>query len=169
VLLSDPRERRPLAAPVRVPLTAGNLEDSVLASGSIPLVMEGVRAIEGAPPGVYRDGGVTDYHLHSPLIGTEGLVLYPHYCGHLVPGWFDKGLPWRRVGPGATSRMLLVYPGPSFVARLPFGKIPDRRDFHILDSASRKRYWRRVIGECERLADELEAVLETGDLGDRVG
>lgn len=168
VLLSDPREERPLTAEVRAPLTAGNLEDAVMASGSIPLVMEGVRDIEGAPPGVYRDGGVTDYHVHSPLTGADGVVLYPHYSGHLVPGWFDKGLPWRRAGRGVTSRMLLMYPDPGFVARLPYGKIPDRRDFHVLDPEARKRYWRRVIAECERLAEELARVLETGELGERV-
>jgi hypothetical protein len=139
-----------------------------MASGSIPLVMEGVRAIGGAPPGVYRDGGVTDYHVHSPLTGADGVVLYPHYCGHLVPGWFDKLLPWRRAGGKALSRVLLMYPDPGFVARLPYGKIPDRRDFHVLDPDARKRYWRRVIAECERLAEELAQVLETGELGDRV-
>lgn len=168
-LFSDPREKRALAADVRAPLTAGNLEDAVMASGSIPLVMEGVRDVEGAPRGVYRDGGVTDYHVHSPLTGADGVVLYPHYCGHLVPGWFDKLLPWRRAGGKALSRVLLMYPDPGFVARLPYGKIPDRRDFQVLDPDARKRHWRRVVAECERLAEELERVLETGDLGDRVG
>lgn len=33
-----------------------------MASGSIAVVMEGVRNIGGVPEGIYRDGGVTDYH-----------------------------------------------------------------------------------------------------------
>src|SRR5690606_18197289 len=43
--------------PTRVlPLDADNLRPALLASGSIPLVLEGVD-IPGAPPGKYRDGG----------------------------------------------------------------------------------------------------------------
>jgi len=47
---------------IDVPLTRENLRPALLASGAIPLVLAGVRDIEGAPPGVYRDGGVVDYH-----------------------------------------------------------------------------------------------------------
>ena len=47
----------------RVALSESNLADSILATGSIPMVLSGVSDIAGAPPGIYRDGGVIDYHL----------------------------------------------------------------------------------------------------------
>ena len=53
-------------------LTPDNLRAALLASGSIPLLMEGER-IPGAP-GVYRDGGIADYHLdldYGPGPGAE--------------------------------------------------------------------------------------------------
>ena len=43
-------------------LTQGNIHNALLASGSIPIVIEGIPQIEGAPEGMYRDGGIVDYH-----------------------------------------------------------------------------------------------------------
>ena len=60
--------------------------------------------------------------------------------------------------------MLRLWP-PGFVQRLPYGKIPDREDFARMDDAQRMGYWRRVVAECGLLADELEGLLESGDLG----
>ncbi|TYK64730.1 patatin-like phospholipase family protein [Colwellia echini] len=48
-------------------LTAANIKSTVLASGSIPLVMSGVKDIAGAEKGIYRDGGVIDYHFDFSL------------------------------------------------------------------------------------------------------
>jgi hypothetical protein len=87
-----------------------------------------------------------------------------------VPGWFDKGLPWRRArGPAHARRFrraLLVAPSAAFVARLPGGKIPDRRDFYALPPAERVRRWQRVVDESERLGDELRALAESGRVAD---
>ena len=150
--------------PRAVPLTAANLKPAILASGSIPLVMSGVRDIPGAPPGVYRDGGIVDYHLDIPFAVDDGIVLFPHYTGRVIPGWFDKSLPWRKPVPGNMQNVLLVAPSPAFVATLPFGKIPDRGDFKRFAGrdAERMSYWRTVIGESERMAD---AFLEIGEKG----
>lgn len=69
------------------------LRDALLASGSIPLVLDAVTDIAGAPPGRYWDGGLVDYHLHLPYQREPDLVLYPHFADHIVPGWLDKAMP----------------------------------------------------------------------------
>lgn len=109
-------------------LTRENLRDVLLASGAIPLVLEGVR-IPGTPGGVHWDGGVLDYHPDLDFGAGEGLVLYPHFYSHVVPGWFDKSLRWRHARGTNFRRALLISPSDAFVAKLPGSKIPDRRDF----------------------------------------
>ncbi len=147
---------------VHVPLRPDNVAAALLATGAIPLVIEGVRDIPGAPPGVYRDGGITDYHFDVPLRVGEGLVLYPHFYSHFTPGWFDKALRWRRADPRHFDKVLVLSPSPEFVAALPFGKIPDRSDFEKLDEATRFDYWQTVLAESARLADEFSHMVRTG-------
>lgn len=149
-------------------LTEANLADVVLASGSIPLVLNGVRDIKGAPPGTYRDGGVLDYHLDLELSADDRLTLFPHFFSYLVPGWFDKGLNRRRVRPQHTSRTILIAPSPEFVSRLPYGKIPDRKDFLEMEPAQRRKSWRAAVSACGELADELTEVLEKDRLPSRM-
>jgi hypothetical protein len=173
VLFFDPRDEPPFGKLAGIPmhsvaLSEGNLEDAVVASGSIPLVLTGVPDIVGAPPGMYRDGGVVDYHFSDPLSLGNGLVLYPHFYPYMVPGWFDKSLPWRRARGAATDKVLLISPSEDFVGRLPFGKIPDRKDFESLDNDERIKYWRKVVAESERMADELRSVVERGVISDRL-
>ena len=191
---------------VHRPLTRDNLRAALRASGSIPLLMEGVR-VPGAP-GLHWDGGVLDYHLDLDFAGARiggtsdggplgggslgggslgggslgedasgaggapGLVLYPHFYAHLVPGWFDKGLRWRRArGPrhaAAFRRALLVAPSDAFVAALPGGKIPDRDDFYAFDDAERRRRWRAVVDASARLGEEFAELLDAGRLADAV-
>jgi hypothetical protein len=141
----------------RVPLDAGNAEDALLASGSIPRVCAPVRDIAGAPPGGYWDGGLIDYHLLLPYTRLPGIVLYPHFAPHVTPGWLDKHLPWRRA-PRAhpwLDNVLVMAPAASFVATLPNGRLPERNDFYRYgtDHAKRIRDWERAIGECGRFAD----------------
>jgi len=147
---------------VCVPLRADNVADALLASGAIPIVIDGVRDIAGAPRGIYRDGGITDYHFNAPFRQGEGLVLYPHFYSHFTPGWFDKSLPWRRADPAHLGNVLVLAPSPGFVASLPFGKIPDRKDFELLDDDSRFAYWQTVLSESARLADEFSTMVRTG-------
>ncbi|OJT23137.1 alpha/beta hydrolase [Archangium sp. Cb G35] len=152
---------------VHLPLTRENLRPALMASGSIPLVLAGVR-IPGTGEGVYRDGGVLDYHLDLEFGPGQGLVLYPHFYPYVVPGWFDKSLPWRRAGPLNFRRALLISPSPEHVARLPGGRIPDRDDFVRLPEAERLRAWRQVLAEGQRMGDELRELLATGKLAERV-
>lgn len=147
----------------RVPLTVDNARDAVYASGSIPIQMEGVHDPAGAPPGVYRDGGLADYHIDQPLV-DEGLVLMPHFADAMVPGWFDKFLPWRRR-PRRAANTLLIAPSPEFLARLPRGRIPDRKDFwyYAKDDAARVRDWHACVAEGERMAEATRRLLEAPD------
>jgi hypothetical protein len=98
-----------------VRLTANTLRPALLASGSIPLLLEGLR-IPGAPTGVHWDGGVLDYHLDLDFGAGDGLVLYPHFYPHIVPGWFDKRLPWRRGRTRHFDRALLIAPSREFAS-----------------------------------------------------
>ena len=152
----------------RVELSAENLHDVILATGSIPLVLSGVRDIHGAAPGVYRDGGVIDYHLDLPHSDTERITLYPHFFDRIVPGWFDKKLTWRSARPAHVDRTLLICPSPQFVAALPYGKIPDRTDFHRYPPAERVRIWREVVAACRALADEFLEAVERDDFESRL-
>lgn len=153
---------------VNAPLSAENVCDAVLASGSIPLVMAGVQNPRGAPAGNYRDGGITDYHFDLRFEHPQGLALYPHFFPYMVPGWFDKSLSWRRVRGGAMQNTLLVAPSPAFVARLPYGKIPDRNDFYKLDTGERLKYWNRVVEMSRRVADDFRELWQTGAIADHL-
>lgn len=150
-----------------VALSPDTVRSALLASGSIPLVLDGVR-IPGAPHGVHWDGGVLDYHLDLDFGPGDGLVLYPHFYSHVVPGWFDKRLPWRRARATNFDRALLIAPSAAFVASLPGSKIPDRRDFFSFDHTERMRRWQATLDASERLGDELRALIETGRIADVV-
>ena len=172
-LFYDARDRPPFfdvgGFPLeRTPLTEKNLGESVRASGSIPLVLRGVRDIAGAPRGVYRDGGIIDYHLDLPTSADDRLTLFPHFFSYLKPGWFDKKLSWRRHRPDSIDRTILVCPSAEFVSRLPNRKVPDRTDFQTMEPAARRKAWRRVVAACEELADELLDVLDRQQLPARL-
>ncbi len=164
-LFYDPRSRPPFfdltGFPIdRIPLAVDNLRDAVLASGSIPMVLHGVRDIAGAPPGTYRDGGVIDYHLDVPTVGREQLTFFPHFFDWFKPGWFDRQLRWRGVDPANFARTLVVCPSPAFIERLPERKVPDRTDFVRLTPDERVNVWRQVVDQCKELADELNDALD---------
>lgn len=174
VILHDPRQRPPLAELLDFPsahvsLDAGNLRAALMASGAIPWVMQGVRDIPGASSGMYRDGGLLDYHLDLPY-QAPGVVLYPHFLNRVVPGWFDKGLPWRRGNLEQLKNVLLLSPSADYLARLPFGKLPDRRDFQrfVGDDAGRQRYWRTAMAESQRLGDAFLQLADSGQLHEHV-
>lgn len=152
----------------RVALTPENLEDAIVATGSIPLVLQGVPDIAGARPGIYRDGGVIDYHLDLPHSDAERLTLFPHFYDRIVPGWFDKKLQWRRPQAGNVDRTILISPSEDFVARLPYGKIPDRTDFANFEPAERVRVWKQCVEACRALADEFLEVVEKDQLAARL-
>ncbi|MCH8539084.1 MAG: patatin-like phospholipase family protein, partial [Alkalimonas sp.] len=111
-----------------VALNAQNLTQALQASGSIPLVLDPVCDIPGAGPGVFYDGGITDYHFDLPF-SQQGLVLYPHFYPQVSPGWFDKSLPWRKGFSAHYDKVVMLCPSEQWVQSLPGGKIPDRNDF----------------------------------------
>ena len=151
-----------------VPLRENNIMQAMMATGAIPYVLEGVRDIPGAPSGLYWDGGMTDYHFDMDFHAGDGLVLYPHFSAEVIPGWFDKALPWRRAHAQHYDRVVLVTPSKEFVATLPNGKIPDRKDFEKLGADERIRCWRQVLKASERLADDFQELVESGVGLDRI-
>lgn len=139
-----------------VALQANNYRDALLASGAIPVVIEGVKNPAGAPKGMYRDGGMVDYHFDLPIKPKQGLVLFPHFMPALKPGWFDKPLNWRKVQAENYSHTIVVCPSRAFVESLPFGKIPDRKDFERMDNDSRIRYWLTVVDRNKAIAEAFD-------------
>ena len=157
------------------PLTRDNLAAGLLASGTLPMLMKPVLDIAGAPPGHYWDGGIIDYNLALPyarLARQEqgALVFYPHFSKHIVPGWLDKALPWRRAarGPnrGWLDNVLIVAPSAEFLGKLPRGKLLDRSDFkhYGLNHDARILAWRQAMEEGGRLRDEFAAFVDKPDL-----
>jgi predicted acylesterase/phospholipase RssA len=144
----------------RVALTGKNFKKALLASGSIPLVMNGVDSIEGAPDGVYRDGGIIDYHPVFDFTGNTNenrIVLYHHFYDEIIPGWFDKKLFWRRAGKKDLKNVLLLAPSPEFVSDLPYKRIPDRKDFKNFEGKDEERidFWKKAKEKSLALGQEF--------------
>jgi hypothetical protein len=157
------------------PLAPDNVAAALLATGTLPFVMEAVRDIPHAPAGTYWDGGLIDYQLalpYSRVAGNPegGLVLYPHFSGHIVPGWFDKQLPWRRAGGGRNrgwlDNVILIAPSRAFLQTLSRGKLPDRKDFIYYGTNDDQRIlnWKLAMSEGERLRDAFMAFVDKPDL-----
>lgn len=149
-----------------VPLTRDNARAALMASSAIPGVMRGVIDPPGAPPGTYRDGGVADYHFGPEIDLAEGIALYPHFYPHLVPGWFDKPLRWRRTR--GLRRVVVLTPSDDYIAALPNGRIPDRKDFETMRDSERMTAWRRVIEMGRQLGEAFVELLSGGRLADVV-
>lgn len=142
-----------------VALSRENVRDALLASGSIPLVLAGVTGIAGAPPGVYWDGGIIDYHLDLPYdVGEDELILFPHFSPQVIPGWFDKFVPWRRAAGERMANVVLLCPSPAFAKTLPLGKIPDRKDFERYFKRDDERIaaWNATVAQCEAMVHDFE-------------
>jgi hypothetical protein len=137
----------------QVKLSDQNRIDALLASGTIPLVAAPVADPAAAPPGLYWDGGLIDYHLAWPWQQRDGLVLYPHFVDHVVPGWLDKSFHWRRQKGLATDNLIVIAPSPKFLATLPGGHLPERQDFYRFkqDHLARGAQWRDIVKRCEAM------------------
>lgn len=169
-IIHDSRIRTPVSKLVdfpshEVPLSRDNLLPALLASASIPMIMAGVRNIPGAPEGLYRDGGLLDYHLDLPY-EQPGIILYPHFTDRVVPGWFDKSLPWRRGDATRLQDVLLVSPSADYLASLPDRKLPDRKDFerYVDDDTGREKAWHQAIAASQELGDEFIELVDSGRL-----
>ena len=162
------KEKPPFASMNQFPLgiyglTQSNFKTALLSSGSIPMAMEGISNIDGVS-GIFRDGGILDYHLDIPFLPNEnGLVLYPHFYEHITPGWFDKSLN-RKPDKKNMKSVVLVAPSNRFVDSLPFGKIPDRKDFKTFFGKDKERveYWKKVVEKNKKLGDEFFEAIESG-------
>lgn len=146
----------------RVPFSTENIRNALLASGSIPLVMEGINNIKNSPQGMYRDGGIVDYHFDFEIKNT-GLTLYPHFSSTLKAGWFDKNLS-RKVRMKHYDNTVLVCPSAKFIAALPHHKIPDRNDFLTMNREQRMTYWQQVMQESEKLAQAFDQLYQTQNI-----
>ena len=138
-----------------VDLSVSNFKQALLASGSIPMIMQGVRDIPQATKGMYRDGGIVDYHFDIDIANRDGLTLYPHFNARPKAGWFDKSLN-RDVQSYNYDNVVMLVPSDEFVQSLPFGKIPDRTDFTTMDAKPRIKYWQSVLAQTERLAESFD-------------
>ncbi|WP_133470410.1 patatin-like phospholipase family protein [Paraglaciecola marina] len=144
-----------------VPLSAGNLPKALMASGSIPLIIEGVQNIQNAPKGMYRDGGIIDYHFDLNFGPEKGLVLYPHFNRRPIPGWFDKSLKKRLPHNTSYDDVVMLVPSEEFISQLPYAKIPDRKDFETMPVEQRIPYWETVINQSDRLGQTFAKLYES--------
>ena len=175
-LFHDPRGLPPLSDRdtipfVHNPLRAGNFKDALLASGSIPLVMSAVSHIEGARPGIYRDGGMIDYHMDLPYrLSDDEIVLMPHYTDRIVPGWLDKQLSWRKPAADHMANVVMVAPTKAFVQQLPNAKIPDRTDFKLYFKKDRERFdaWDKTVEMCRPPAEAFMELVASGRIKEKV-
>lgn len=153
------------------PLTQQNGLMGLLATGSIPMVVHGIKDIPGVGEGMYRDGGIVDYHFNQRFLPTSSnvdleqqkLVLYPHFYNEFKPGWFDKYIKQRFSNPKHFDNVVVLAPTEAFVNSLPNQKIPDRKDFLEMPDDIRIAYWHKVIAESERLADEFNEICHHSD------
>lgn len=148
-----------------------NFRHVLLASAAIPLVVAGVHDIYRAPVGVYRDGGLVDYHLtHRYTKQKEGITLFFHHQERIIPGWLDKRLMSRKPAARSLNNVLMVYPTQEFVAELPGERIPDRVDYltFINDPQQRMANWRQVVTSVAPLGEEFLELVASGKIRDLV-
>ena len=141
---------------------AESVKPSLLASGAIPYVMAGVENIPGAATGMYRDGGIIDYHFDLGF-NQNGLILYPHFNKAPKAGWFDKSLS-RSPSRKNYDKTVMLVPSDRFINQLPYQKIPDRKDFETMSYEQRLKYWRTVFSESQKLADAFHDFVEKQDI-----
>jgi hypothetical protein len=148
-----------------------NFKYAVMASGAIPLVVAGVHNIYGAPRGVYRDGGLIDYHLsHQFAAQKNEIVLFFHHQERIIPGWLDKNLVQRAPDPETLSNVLMVFPTQSFVEKLPGEKVPERADFiaYLDDQETRIKNWYKAVELFAPLGEDFIELVESGKIKDVV-
>ena len=81
----------------------------------------------------------------------------------MIPGWFDKFLPWRQRRYSRCTETGTLCPSEEFTADLPMGKIPDRSDFQTLADDQRIEYWEQCVTHSRALAEEFMALLQGSD------
>ena len=146
-----------------------NFMDALVASSAIPLVVEGIQDIQTAPKGVYRDGGLIDYHMLLPYDCPEDkIILLPHFFSQFKQGWFDKYLSYRKPSNVNLDQVLMIYPSDKFVQTLPNQRVSDRKDFTEFDNDTRIKNWNMVFDAGLHLGEELQNIIEKGQLIEQI-
>ncbi|UTH73490.1 hypothetical protein [Chromobacterium sp. IIBBL 290-4] len=142
-------------------LAADNIEAALMGTVAIPGLIHGVQ-LPGLPQATYRDGGLTDYHIDFPFAHGDEIALYPHFTDRIVPGWFDKTLPWRKPSQANHANTVLIAPSREYLAALPGGGLPDRKDFrrYLGRDELRRQHWKTATAESQRLGDAFLEWLE---------
>jgi len=98
------------------------------------------------------------------------LILYPHFYPYIIPGWFDKKNVNRRINGSAADRIILLAPSEKFISRLPFGRIPDRKDFSCLmgQDGVRVNAWEKAADMGRLLGDAFLEATHSGRIQDLV-
>lgn len=151
-------------------LSTENLPAAALATGSVPLYMTAVRDLPGLPPGAWRDGGLTDYHLAHRWQRGPGLTLLPHFAVDVLPTWFDQRGRRRPPLPEVADDLLVVARDATWIASLPDRRLPHRDDFLTFAErpAERRRRWLEVARRAHELGDQLGEDLATGAIARKV-
>lgn len=151
-----------------VALNSDNFYDAIRASGAIPVYMHGIRDIKGAGPGMYRDGGMLDYHpVPGNLWDSEELVLYPHFYPYCKEGWFDKLHPKRKASSQLMRNVIMISPSQQFLESTELGRIPDRKDFvsYANNDAKRIQLWQEVQQRSVEMGEEFLALTRSQNWG----
>lgn len=174
VKLEDPRDRALLFDDNKFntaiyDLTSENFIDAILASSAIPMAIEPIKAIKGAPKGIYRDGGIIDYHMVQKYQCPEGkVVLIPHFFEQFKQGWFDKHLSYRKPNPKDLENAVLIYPSKKFIQSLPNNKVPDRKDFTTFSNEDRNHHWGIAYQRSFELANEFKELIDNGKIAETI-
>lgn len=168
VLISQQASHEPYMKPPEViELGVNNLKQALVASGAIPMVLEPTK-VDGGKDRWHWDGGMVDYHFSGPFQVDQGLVFYPHFFPKIVPGWFDKAIPWRKAKAKNYDNVVMITPSHDFISKLPYGKIPDRKDFNKLNDQDREQYWQAVLSATNGLVEDFHTRLSKDKLASSV-
>ncbi len=152
-----------------ITLNEFNFKYALLASAALPMASSGVKDIYGAPGGMYRDGGLTDYHLNQRYSARKGAItLLFNHQQRIIPAWLDKHISSHRPPLECLEDVLMVYPSGNFIQQLPYGKLPDRRDFksYADNPSKRMRDWRRAVSVSPCLGEEFLEIVDSGRLAE---
>lgn len=152
-----------------IPIGIDNIKTALTASGSIPLIMKSVPLKHNGATSILRDGGLIDYQMDVPLSLGDDIALYPHYAEGIIPGWFDKNLPFRKPV-HSMENVCIVSPSKEAVESLPYKKIPDRQDFYTFAGKDSQRmlFWEKAAAVSMQIAQEFMELVDSGKIKDRI-
>ena len=110
-------------------------------------------------------------HSVSSALLASGAIPYLFDGVVDVPGgpkgaYWDGGIIDYHFTP---HHLIMLCPSEAFLASLPQGKIPDRRDFGRMTEVERMRYWQHCVSQSQRLGDEFsDLIMGSNPLADCV-